>query len=135
MAAREYTQFRCWMVEHMGAGGQGLVDTFCASLAAEYATGHYHSPPVGQIWELPASSPSDSHGESSSSVDELFEDDGSADDADHGGLRQSGSHAPSVYVCLAEGVAAAVAGVAACGGADEVVAGCLSDKVDMEPLF
>ena len=33
-------------------------------------------PPMGQIWELPVLSPSDSHGGSSSSVGELFEDDG-----------------------------------------------------------
>ena len=64
-----------------------------------------------------------------------MEDDESDDVGDHGGLVQGGSHAFAVYVLLAEGAAAAVAGVADCGGADEVVAGCSSDKFDMEPLF
>ena len=72
VAAQEYAQFCRWMVEHLGEGGQGLVDTFCASLAANYAARWYPSPPVGQIWESPVSSPSDSHWGSSSSVDELF---------------------------------------------------------------
>ena len=40
-----------------------------------------------------------------------------------------------MYVHLAEGVAAAVARVAARGGADDIVASFLSDEVDMEPLF
>ena len=71
MAAREYAHFFLWMVEHLGEGGQGLVDTFRASLAAKYAAGQYPSPPMGQSWESPASSPSDSHG-SSSSIDNLF---------------------------------------------------------------
>lgn len=88
VAAREHARFRCWMVEYLGERGQGLVDTFHASLAAEYAAGQYPSPPVGQVWEIPASSPSDSHGGSSSSFDELFEDDGSADVADHDGMIQ-----------------------------------------------
>ena len=34
-----------------------------------------------------------------------------------------GSHVPAVYVLLVDGVAAAVAGVAAHGGVDEFVAG------------
>ena len=92
-------------------------------------------PPMGQIWESPVSSPSDSHGGSSSSVDKFYEDDGSADVAVCGGLIQGGSRVPAVYVHLSEGVVATVAGVAACRGADEIVAGCLLDKVDMEPLF
>ena len=135
MAAREYTQFCCWMVEHLGEGCQGIVDSFHMSLVVKYAAGQYPSPPMGQIWESPASSPSDSHGDSFSSIDKLFEDDESADVADCGDLIQGGSLAPTVYILLAEGVAAAMDGVAARGGADEVVAGCLSDKVDMEPLF
>ena len=80
-------------------------------------------------------SPSDSHGGSSSFVDKIFEDDGSADVADRGGLIRGGSRALAVYIHLAEEVAAAMAGVAGCGGANEVVAGCLSDEVDMERLF
>ena len=80
-------------------------------------------------------SPSNIHGESSSSVDEIFEDNRSADVADRGGLIQRGSHAPPVCVRLVKGVAAAVAGIDTRGGDDEVVSGCLSDEVDMERLF
>ena len=50
VAAWEYARFRCWMVEHLGERGQGLVDTFRASLAAEYAAGQYPSPPMSQNW-------------------------------------------------------------------------------------
>ena len=82
--SREYDQFCRWMVEHLGEGGQGLIDTFRASLAAEYAAGQYPSPPAGQVWESPALSPIDSPVGSSSSVDKLFEDDESADVADCG---------------------------------------------------
>ena len=122
------------MVEHPSDRGQGLVDTFRASLPAKYAFGQHPSPPVGQIWGSHASSSGDSHGGSSSSVDELFGDDESANVADRGGLIEEGSQAPPVHVLLVEqGVATAVAGVTAC--ADEVVAGCLLNGFYMEPLF
>ena len=88
---------------------------------------------MSQIWELPASSPSDGHGGSSSFVDELFEDDESADVADHGGLIQGNSHALAVHALLVGGLVAATARVIAC--ADAVLAGSSSDGFDMEPLF
>ena len=40
MAAREYAEFCRWMVEHLGDGGQGLVDTFRSSFAAKYDSPH-----------------------------------------------------------------------------------------------
>ena len=133
MVAREYARFCCWMVGHLGESDQVLVDTFCASLAVEYAAGQYPYPPVGQILESLASSPSDGHGGSSSSVDELFEDDESADVADSGDLIQGNSHAPAVHFLLTGGLVATMAGVVA--HADAVVAGSSSDGFDMEPLF
>ena len=108
---------------------RGWLNLFCASLADEYAIRQYPSPPVIRIWELPASSSGDSHRGSSSSADKIFEDNESDDVADRGGLMQGGSQALPVYVQ----VAAVTAGVTA--RADEVVAGCLSDRFDIEPLF
>ena len=129
MVPWEYARFFHWIVEHLGDSGQGLVDKSFTSLAAEYTAGQYPSPPVIRIWELPASSSGDSHRGSSSSADKIFEDNESDDVADRGGLMQGGSQAPPVYVQ----VAAVTAGVTA--RADEVVAGCLLDEFDMEPLF
>ena len=110
-----------------------LVDTFHTSLDDEYAVGQYPSPPVVQIFETPASFPSDGHGSSSSSADEFYEDDESADGADHGGLIQGNSHALAVHALLVGGLVAATAGVVA--RADVVVAGSSLDGFEMEPLF
>ena len=79
------------------------------------------------------SSPSDGHGGSSSSVDELFENDESTDVADRAGLIHRNYHAPAVHVLLSGGMVAVMAGVVAC--ADAVVDGSSLDRFDIEPLF